>query len=155
METEIQPSLSHLEDHLGYQLRRVSNQVSGTFAQDLQALGHSVAEWVALRLIAEHGRMTSGQVADQADMTRGAMSKVMDKLVAKHLVSRTPHEQDARIQWLALTPAGVALLPDLAALADRNDTRFFSCLSAREQANLRSLLLKLAHTHQLRRSPVA
>lgn len=151
------PRIADLEAHLGYRLRRVSNQVSGAFARALQAEGLSVAEWVALRLI--HGdkgeaRLTSSRLAEAAGLTRGAVSKVLEKLEAKALVARSPHEEDSRVHWLALTRKGAGLLPRLAALADANDARFFEVLEAQERAALGRLLDKLAKAHQLRNVPV-
>ena len=51
--------LSALETHLGYWLRRVSNRVSGAFAQALHAKQVSVAEWVMLRHLSGTGRDNS------------------------------------------------------------------------------------------------
>lgn len=144
-----------LEAHLGYRLRRVSNQVSGAFALALQAEGVSVAEWVALRLIWDQKRMTSSQVAEAAGLTRGAMSKVLEKLDSKTLVVRTANLQDSRVQWLSLTRKGADLVPRLGAIADRNDEHFFGCLGPDEQAVLSCLLKKLTDCHQLRGVPVA
>ncbi len=149
-----QPSLSGLEDHLGFRLRRVSNQVSGAFARALQAEGVSVAEWVALCLIRNQKRMASSQLAEAAAMTRGAMSKVLEKLEVKTLVARTPHPQDSRVQWLSLTRKGTSLLPRLTAIADRNDEHFFGCLGPEGRAALSGLLKRLTDFHQLRGVPL-
>lgn len=148
------PELSSLETHLGYRLRRVSNQISGAFALVLQAQGVSVAEWVALRLIWDQKRMASSQVAEAAGLTRGAMSKVLEKLEGKSLVTRVVDHLDSRIQWLSLTRKGVGLVPGLAAIADRNDEYFFGCLDPDERTTLSSLLKKLTDFHQLRGVPV-
>ena len=147
-------SPAQLEDHLGYWLRRVSNEVSAAFARAIQAEGVSVAEWVALRLLHDHEKQTLGSVARTTGMTRGAMSKVLDKLEAKSLAVREQNPDDDRVQWLALTRAGQRLVPRLAALADRNDDHFFSCLSANDQADLRRILQKLSRTHGLNETPV-
>lgn len=148
------PACSSLETHLGYRLRRVSNRVSGAFATLLQAAGVSVAEWVALRLVLEKKRMASSQIAEAAGLTRGAMSKVLDKLEAKNLVARTVDHQDSRIQWLSLTRKGVGMVPRLAAIADQNDEYFFGCLDPDERTTLGSLLNKLTDFHQLHGVPV-
>jgi DNA-binding MarR family transcriptional regulator len=148
-----QPTVSDLEDHLGYQLRRVSNQVSGSFARALQGEGLSVAEWVALRRLLAFSGMTAGQLAQAAGLTRGAMSKVLEKLESKALIGRSGDPRDSRIQCLALTRKGAGLLPRLAALADANDEHFFGCLDAEEHAALAALLRKLTEFHQLRGVP--
>ena len=138
-----------LEAHLGYWLRLVSNQVSGTFARALQDRRVSVAEWVALNLIGQAEDLTPATLADAMGMTRGAITKVLDKLEAKDWAARTPHADDSRVQMLSLTRRGQRVLPELTAIADANDAHFFAPLNAREQATLRTLLAKLANAYQI------
>ena len=138
-----------LEAHLGYWLRLVSNQVSGTFARALQDRQVSVAEWVALNLITQTEDLTPATLADSMGMTRGAITKVLDKLEAKDWATRTPHADDNRVQRLSLTRRGQRALPELTAIADTNDVHFFAPLSTREQATLRTLLAKLANAHHI------
>ena len=147
-------SLSELETHLGYWLRLVSNQVSGAFARALQQRQISVAEWVALRHLYARPGMTPGEIAESLGMTRGAISKVLDKLEAKELVVSQRKAEDNRSQTLSLTPKGTTLLPELAAIADENDDAFFRCLSADEQALLRQLLQKITDANQWNAVPV-
>lgn len=142
-----------LDAHLGYWLRHVSNHVSGSFSRALQQEQLSVAEWVALRLIYDAKR-ASGDLAAITGLTRGAVSKVLEKLEGKGLVARVADAHDNRVQWLSLTRKGMHRVPKLAAIADRNDARFFACLDAREQAELRRILEKLTRVHQLPDVPV-
>jgi len=145
---------SGLEVHLGYWLRRVSNHISGAFAQALQARQMSVAEWVALRLIQESEKLTPGQLAVAMGMTRGAISKVLDKLEAKAWIARATNPEDSRVHWLSLTRSGTRQIPELSRIADRNDEHFFNCLDAKEQATLRRLLQKLTEFHRFQDTPV-
>jgi len=143
-----------LHAHLGYWLRLVSNQVSGSFASALQERQLSVAEWVALNHVEMHPDITAASLADAMGMTRGAISKVLDKLQAKHWLLRTPSPQDSRAQLLALTRSGKRLLPAFTDMADANDNRYFSVLSANERRELRRLLQKLADAHRISAIPV-
>jgi DNA-binding MarR family transcriptional regulator len=143
-----------LEVHLGYWLRLVSNRVSGTFARLLQERQISVAEWVALNQIERGTDVTPAELADAMDMTRGAISKVLDKLEAKHWITRTASREDNRVQLVSPTRPGRRVLPELAAIADDNDSRFFCALDADEQATLRKLLQKLADVHRINNLPV-
>ncbi len=142
-----------LESHLGYWLRRVSNHVSGSFARALQAKHTSVAEWVVLCRIQERPGITPGELAAALDLTRGAVSKIIDKLEAKDWVTRATKPEDSRVQLLSLTRSGSRVLPRLAEIADRNDREFFNGLDAGERATLRRLLGKLAEFHQIRDVP--
>src|SRR5271155_2589216 len=146
METNVgnTQQLSQLESHLGYWLRRVSNAVSGTFARALQEKQTSVAEWVLLRELHERGQTAPGELAGSLGLTRGAVSKIVDKLGAKGWIQTEAKEGDSRFRLLSLTRAGRRSLPVLAEIADQNDARYFDCLNAREKRLLRGLLVKLA-----------
>ena len=147
-------SISGLETHLGYWLRRVSNKVSGEFTRSLHAKQTSVPEWVLLRHLQERERTTPGELAEALTMTRGAISKIVDKLQAKGWIRSRVNPEDNRGQLLSLTSTGRRTLPELAKIADQNDDRFFACLDATEKSNLRRLLQKLAEHHQIRDVPV-
>lgn len=142
-----------LESHLGYWLRRVSNAVSGAFSRALQEKQTSVAEWVLLRELHERRQAEPGELANALGLTRGAVSKIIDKLEAKGWVQSDPKEGDSRYRLLSPTRAGQRNLPILAAIADRNDASYFDCLSARERTLLRELLLKLAEHHRMHDMP--
>ena len=140
--------LPQLESHLGYCLRRVSNAVSGSFSRALQEKQTSVAEWVLLRELHQRGQTASGELADGLGLTRGAVSKIVDKLDAKGWIKTEAKEGDSRFRLLSLTRAGQRSLPVLAEIADQNDAVYFNCLTAAEKSTLRELLIKLAdHNH--------
>ncbi len=86
---------SPLEAHLGYWLRFVSNQVSQSFGRKLAAIDVSVAEWVVLRELLTATRWFRASCARKIGMTRGAVSKIMDRLEAKSLLTRTTNERIA------------------------------------------------------------
>src|SRR5262245_21810108 len=125
-------TISDLETHLGYWLRLVSNSVSQSFARKLETEDITVAEWVFLRKLFDADSVPPSRLAELMGMTRGAISKLADRLVAKQLVARTASEDDGRAQFLALTATGRARVPLLADLADRNDAEFFGLLDADE-----------------------
>lgn len=87
-------------------------------------------------------------------MTRGAISKIVDKLLAKGWIKSRVNPKDNRGQLLSLTPVGRRNLPGLAEIADQNDEQFFACLDAGERSTLRRLPCKLAEHHQIRDVPV-
>jgi DNA-binding MarR family transcriptional regulator len=142
-----------LESHLGYWLRRVSNAVSGAFSRALQEKQTSVAEWVLLRELHERGQAAAGELADLLGLTRGAVSKIIDKLEAKAWVQAEGKEGDNRYRLLSLTRAGRRSLPILAQIADQNDSTYFDCLSAKEKGVLRELLIKLAEHNRIHDVP--
>lgn len=155
METNVPDDIDvpKLERHLGYWLRRVSNVVSGEFARSLQAKQTSVAEWVLLCELHERSHATPGELAAVLGMTRGAISKVVDKLQEKRWIQTQSKLADNRVQLLSLTHRGRHNLPILGKAADENDSRFFSCLKPSERLALQKLLVKIAENNQIRAIP--
>ena len=145
--------ISELTDHLGYWLRKVSNAVSARFAATLAGRGFTVAEWVMLRELHD-GDLLPSALAARMGMTRGGVTKLVDRLAARGLVERRTNPDDGRSVALALTAAGRAAVPDLAALADANDAAWFDMLPADDRACLRALLVDLAERHGIGPSPV-
>jgi DNA-binding MarR family transcriptional regulator len=147
--------VSGLEDHLGYWLRYVSNQASHAFSLKVAAREVTVAEWVTLRELYQQPAMAPSALADRLGMTRGAISKLADRLLAKALVTRVQGKTDRRYQELALTDAGRALVPELSALADRNDLEFFGHLTPADRATLKRIMQDIVRKRGLRIIPIA
>jgi len=145
---------SDLRAHLGFWLRFVSNHVSHAFARKVESLGVTVAEWVILRELHDRDATAPSDLATLTGLTRGAISKLADRLLAKKLLTRTYSTDDRRYQSLTLTAAGSRLVPQLAKLADANDAEFFANLTARERETLRTTLKKLVDANRLTSVPV-
>jgi DNA-binding MarR family transcriptional regulator len=94
------------------------------------------------------------EIAERLGMTRGAISKLIDRVVAKRLVKCKVEKGDRRFQSLALTPAGRKLVPVLAALADQNDAEFFGQLADEQRSDLIALLKDIVRERELRDVPV-
>src|SRR5271156_6669618 len=99
-------SLSALESHLGYWLRYVSNHVSQSFARKVETHGVTVAEWVLMRQLLDEDALAPSRLAERMGMTRGAVTKLADRLIAKSLLTRKADPGDGRAQTLALTVKG-------------------------------------------------
>ena len=145
--------VSPIEVNLGYWLHYVGYRISHELGLRTQKFGVTAAEWVVLRALYDKGAMPS-HLAMRLGLTRGAISKLVDRLLAKDLVTRTASKEDRRWQDIALTPKGRALVPRLAALADVNDREFFGVLSAGERATLERILKKIVRQRDMTAVPV-
>lgn len=145
--------VSTLETHLGFWLRFVSNHVSGRFQQLVEENGVSVSEWVALRQLFPSSSLSPAELIASLGMTKGAISKVLDRLETKGLARRSSDPEDGRAQRIELTRAGRTLIPRLAALADQNDAHFFGHLAPEERESLQRTLMAIVRKHQLKTVP--
>jgi len=146
-------SVSELTEHAGFWLRFVSNHVSHGFSRRLLDYSVTVAEWVVMRELYGREAMPPSELAEKIGLTRGAVSKLVERLVEKELVARWGRNDDRRYQEVELTAGGRALVPKLAAAADRNDEEFFAPLPAKEREALIATLKKLVKAHELHRLP--
>lgn len=147
-------SASDLTSHLGYWLRYVSNHVSHSFARKLAAKDVTVAEWALMRTLYTKDQLAPSAIAADMGMTRGAITKLADRLIAKGLLLRAANPEDGRAQTLALTRSARKLVPELAALADRNDAEFFDHLTLEERSMLERLLKEIVARRGLTTMPI-
>ncbi|MBT2212589.1 MarR family winged helix-turn-helix transcriptional regulator [Actinomadura sp. NEAU-AAG7] len=103
-----------------------------------------------LRRSGEPYDLTPGQLVKASMVTSGAITKRIDRMVAKDLVERVPDAVDRRTVRIRLTPHGRQTIDDLFALHIANETRLLQALD-RDQADgladaLRILLRSLGDT---------
>ncbi len=78
------------------------------------------------------------------------VSRLVDRLEAKGLITRTVHGRDRRSRELRVTPSGRALVTRLMRFAARGNEKLLVGLSARETAELRRLLQRVsANLHKM------
>ncbi len=153
-EKRTETTVSELEDHIGYWIRYVSNHVSSTFAPRLAEADVSVSEWVALRSLYSLGETSQNELAASMGMTKGPVSRILDRLLRKKLASRKESGLDARANVVCLTEPGRRLVPKLAEIADCTDHEFFAGLSQADRTAIVRIMRKLVAHHQLSRVPV-
>lgn len=134
---------SSLRDHLGYWLRRLSDEVHGRFEKQLAEHGVTVSQWAVLITVYRGDATTTREVARYLDIDVGAVSRLVDRLVAKGLMSRESDPNSRRILRLTLTDAGLDLTPRLAEIADRNDAHFFAHLDPTRRLQLEDWIRRL------------
>ena len=147
-------SPSYLGAHTGYHLRQVSNAVSQDFARRLQAEGVTVAEWAFLRTLYGVGEIAPSTLAEAMAMTKGAISKLAERLVGKQLVGRIDNPDDKRAHGLFLTQMGRDKVPVLAAIADGIEADYFGVLDRDDRDALRRILGSLVKRRNLSNIPV-
>ncbi|MGW3205580.1 MarR family winged helix-turn-helix transcriptional regulator [Streptomyces sp. NPDC001135] len=133
---------SGLHDHLGYWLRRLSDEVHSRFEAELGRHDVTVSQW-GVMVSVFHGHDTTKAVAVHMDIDPGAVSRLVDRLAVKGLVRREPDPASRRTVRLVLTGQGRALVPVLAELADRNDAHFFGSLEAGRRRQLEEWIRRL------------
>src|SRR5712671_2706790 len=74
--------------------------------------GLSPSQQSALAVIANHGPLTLGALAEHERVAPPSITKVVSKLESDGLVVRTPDPGDRRVCRVAMSPQGAALLEE-------------------------------------------
>src|SRR5687768_17792197 len=93
-------------------LRLSATRLARRLRQESSA-GLSPSQLSALAVIANHGPMTLGALAEHERVAPPSITKVVSKLESDGLVTRTPDPADRRICRVAVSPSGEALLEEI------------------------------------------
>jgi DNA-binding MarR family transcriptional regulator len=80
---------------------------------DLAALEISAAQYMIISVLAKRGVDSATELCKDLSYDGGAMTRMIDRLEAKGLISRRRCPEDRRLVKLELTEAGLAALPKL------------------------------------------
>jgi DNA-binding MarR family transcriptional regulator len=142
---------SELDDHIGFWLRCLSNFVSHSFAGKLAKEEVSVAQWVVLRTLYDHDKITLNELAELIGLDKSSVSRMIERLFLRELVTRS-EGNDRRSLGLSLTPAARKPVPRLARLADQNDESFFNSLPARQRHEFLATIKQLLEANGWKKS---
>ncbi|MGE4296746.1 MAG: MarR family winged helix-turn-helix transcriptional regulator [Desulfovibrionaceae bacterium] len=99
--------------------------------------GLTLPQMHTIEILGVHQGLRMKELAQKMGVTTGTLTVLVDRLVDKGLVARTPHETDRRSYVVALTPKGaarfaehhtlhLALTAELAAALGPDDAQGFS-----------------------------
>lgn len=141
-EVEIDMEVEAIVDRIGGIHRRVKRGMETTLGE----FGLSHPDWqvlTSLRLKTPDHRSSPGELANDSDLSSGAMTSRLDRLEAAGFVRRLPDPEDRRGVVVELTEAGRTAWDTAASVAGRREAFFASALSKSEQKQLNDLLRKL------------
>ena len=97
---------------VAFSLLRVASLLSDEIDKELQeASGIGLSEaLVILQIIFAGGRLRMADLADTLVVTRGGVTKIVDRLVDAGHLERVPSEDDRRVVFAAVTPSALELI---------------------------------------------
>jgi MarR family multiple antibiotic resistance transcriptional regulator len=110
---------------------------------DLAALEISAAQYVIISVLAKRGVDSAAQLCKDLSYDAGAMTRMIDRLEAKGLISRRRCPEDRRLVKLELTQAGAAALPKLRACSVRVLNHFLRGFSQTEARQLEAFMVRM------------
>jgi DNA-binding MarR family transcriptional regulator len=125
-------------------LARTHAAVSGRMQEALAAAELPPLAWfemLAAIAAADSERMKMGDLADALVITRGGLTKLVDRLVKAGLIERTFCETDRRVSYATLLPAGAELLEEMVPVVSAElELAFAARLSEPQADELRATL---------------
>ncbi len=135
-------ALGHLENLVGYQLRRAFLRSNQLFARLGGEAGLAPGQYGVLQIIALNPGRSQTDVAQAAGLDRSSLTQMLDQLTARGFVERRPGP-DRRTVSLHLSPAGVGACVAGAAKAREHETIIRGDLSEAEARQLTQLLQRI------------
>ncbi|MBO9397687.1 MarR family transcriptional regulator [Shimia sp. R9_2] len=134
-----------LQAFLPYLLNQAAEESSLGFQKVYKGrYGMLRSEWRVLFHLGMFGQMTATEIGGRAKIHKTKVSRAVKRLAERRFVRRARSEEDRRVEWLELTPAGRKAYEDLRDVAAKYEAALQSKLSARDVTQLKELLSKLA-----------
>ena len=94
------------EDNAGYLIKQVHNSLTRTIDREMAPLDLTATQWRPMAMLAMGRAGTPAELARQAGVDTGAMTRTLDRLEAKGLLRRVRSQEDRRVVKLELTDMG-------------------------------------------------
>lgn len=93
-------------------LLRARERVMGPIRALLSGAGLTEQQWRVLRVVQEDGPIDPTQIADKACLLLPSLTRILQKLEEKQLISRQRDKEDRRRQVVRIAPAGEKVIAD-------------------------------------------
>jgi DNA-binding MarR family transcriptional regulator len=128
---------------LGLLFRQVRDAMWARMAEELDTLGHELtfSQYMTLKKLAD-GTAGVTDLARAVDLNPGAMTRLLDRLEAKGLITRVADAGDRRALNIHLTEAGLVIWQDINQCGMRVRERAMHGMSEAEREQLMRLVTR-------------
>ena len=136
------------EDSVGYLMRRIIALMSQGVERELEPAGLTNAQWVPLLKLYMGCGSTAAELARQCELDAGSMTRLLDRLEAKHLCRRTRSSDDRRVVNLELTDTGRLAAQEIPGVLCTVQNSLLAGFSVEEWQTFKSYLSRMLETAQ-------
>ena len=129
-----------LDQLLGFLLSDVSRLMRTRFDARARGLGLTRPQWRVLVFLARSEGINQSGLADQIEVERMTMGRMIDRLEAAGLVERRPDASDRRVHRLYLSQKARPILDEMVLLANDLHDEALGGLDDTDRVALRNLL---------------
>ena len=134
---------SFLKNLLGYNTRRVTLKIFEIFAIRTKPYGLKPVEFSVLSLIGRNTNISHSQLCEELDLLAPNLTKILQKLKKRNLITSLRPESDKRSVYLKLTNFGIQQLIELEEVISQLENDSAIQLTKKELAMLIKLLQKI------------
>ncbi len=134
---------AHMEDYVGYLVRRLDNRICSGFIAVLADEEITPARFTALSIIGANPGVRQVDIARALEVARPAALKVVNQLISLGLVEAHPIPSDKRIGALALSAKGEEKLKAYERAVVAHEARICASLDDADRATLMRILKQL------------
>ena len=135
-------------ESVGYMMRRIITLISQGIEREFEPKGLTNAQWLPLFKLHMGHASTVAELARACDLDAGSMTRLLDRLEAKQLVSRTRSVDDRRVVNLELTEAGQAAARDIPGVLCNVQNAHLAGFTEDEWQTLKGFLRRILATAQ-------
>lgn len=133
----------------GHLIRRTYQISQALFLNETAELGLTSVQYSALNAIVQLPDLDQASLSGVIALDKTTLVKVLDRLVAKDLITRVRSKTDRRCHVLNATVKGKQTIADIGPMLDRIQERLLAPLSPDEKVLFLSLLTKLVHVNNV------
>jgi DNA-binding MarR family transcriptional regulator len=124
------------QSHINYWLKLADTRFGATLGRELKRWGLIASEWAALRELYRPTPLSPRELARALGMSKGGISKLIDRLRVKGLVAKRRSTFDRRRRAVSLSLYGRAIVPSLAFCEATLHRQFFRSLRTKGRQRL-------------------
>lgn len=131
---------AHMLNTHGILLRRCQQVALGIFTEEAEDVGFSPTQFSALAFVQIEPGIQQNMLGERIALDRSSVTKCVEILEARELITRTVDPSDKRARLLHITPAGIEVLDQLTKAAARARARIEASMGKDQfQAFLKSM----------------
>lgn len=142
-----------LDDSPGFLVGQLASYLRLQVDRALSDEGVTGAQWTVLWILNAGRATTPAEISTYLSMDTGAVTRLLDRMVAKNLLVRKPHEKDRRRVVLEMTPQARELYPRLPAHVAEVVQHFFHDIPPEDLLTFKRVLLQAIHNGESQQEP--
>jgi DNA-binding MarR family transcriptional regulator len=154
-EQHYRPGTYRARDSVGYLLRRVYTIMHERMEAALAGHDFTLMQWIVLLYVRDGIARTASDISREFRHDSGALTRVIDHLERRGLLSRHRSTSDRRIVELALTAKGTRTIEELLPVVVGQMNEALAPFTRAESEQMKSLMERLVgHVQQLAGAPL-